>query len=186
MAEGGPNGGAKQVPESESCIGSTGSRVLQLLDLERMLIQSVLRTKGTTEEKPVPSSKIKNLGDLMLWLYGRDSSETPSLIRSQNPDLKTLDTVLLTETGIEALRDGLPLSVAHDISQGDERLFRQALQQAKQSLQKALGTLTTGFNATDTDMLKIAGDIESLAHDLVEAMTIKKSRDRREEKNKRN
>ena len=145
-----------------------------------------LRTKGTTEEKPVPSSKIKNLGDLMLWLYGRDSSETPSLIRSQNPDLKTLDTVLLTETGIEALRDGLPLSVAHDISQGDERLFRQALQQAKQSLQKALGTLTTGFNATDTDMLKIAGDIESLAHDLVEAMTIKKSRDRREEKNKRN
>lgn len=141
-----------------------------------------LRTKASTPEKPVPKSKIKNLGDLMLWLYGRDSSDTPSLIRSQNPDLKTLDTVLLAETGIKALRDGLPLTVAHDISQGDERLFRQALQQTKQALQKALGTLTTGFTGTDLDMLKVAQDIESLAHDLVAAMATKKLRDRRDAK----
>jgi hypothetical protein len=141
-----------------------------------------LRSKGTTPEKPVASSKLKNLGDLMLWLYGRESSDTPSLIRSQNPDLKTLDTVLLTGTGIKALRDGLPLSVAHDISQGDERLFRQALQQAKQALQKALGTFTTGFSAADKDMLKLAEDIESLAQDLIDAMAKKKSRDRREAK----
>lgn len=146
-----------------------------------------LRTKGTTPEKPVPTSKLKNLGDLMLWLYGRDSSDTPSLIRSQNPDLKTLDTVLLTESGVKALKDGLPLTVAHDISQGDERLFRQALQQAKQALQKALGTLTTGYKSSESDMLQIADDIESLAHDLIEAMTTKKSRDRREsQKTKRN
>lgn len=141
-----------------------------------------LRMKGVTPEKPVPSSKVKNLGNLMLWLYGKDSSDTASLIRSQNPDLKTLDTVLLTEAGVKALKDGLPLSVAHDISQGDERLFRQALQQAKQALQKALGTLTTGFNSNDNDMLRVAGDIQSLAHDLVEAMTTKKSRDKREAK----
>jgi hypothetical protein len=139
-----------------------------------------LRTKGTTPEKPVPTSKVKNLGYLMLWLYGRDSSDTPSLIRSQNPDLKTLDTVLLTESGVKALKDGLPLTVAHDISQGDVRLFRQALQQAKQALQKALGTLTTGYKSSESDMLQIADDIESLAHDLIEAMTTKKSRDRRE------
>jgi hypothetical protein len=139
-----------------------------------------LRAKGVTPEKPVLPSKVKNLGDLMLWLYGRDSSDRPSLIRSQNPDLKTLDTVLLTEAGVKALRDGLPLSVAHDISQGDERLFRQALQQAKQALQKALGTLTTGFSSNDTDMLRIAGDIQNLANDLVEAMTTKTARDKRE------
>lgn len=146
-----------------------------------------LRTKGTTPEKPVPQSKIKNLGDLMLWLYGRQSSDTPSLIRSQNPDLKILDTVLLTEAGVKALRDGLPLTVAQDISQGDERLFRQALQQAKQALQKALGTLTTGYNSAEADMMEIAEDVESLSHDLVEAMTTKRLRDRREaQKAKRN
>jgi hypothetical protein len=139
-----------------------------------------LRTKGVTPEKPVPSAKVNNLGNLMLWLYGRDSSDTPSLIRSQNPDLKTLDTVLLTDAGVKALKDGLPLSVAHDISQGDERLFRQALQQAKQALQKALGTLTTGFSSADVDMPRVAADIQSLANDLVEAMTTKKARDKRE------
>ncbi len=141
-----------------------------------------LRAKGVTPEKPVLPSKVKNLGDLMLWLYGRDSSNTPSLIRSQNPDLKTLDTVLLTEVGIKALRDGLPLSVADDISQGDERLFRQALQQAKQALQKALGTLTTGYNSNDADMPRVAEDIQSLANDLTEAMTVKRARDKREAK----
>lgn len=139
-----------------------------------------LRSKGTTSQKPVPSSKLKNLGDLLGWLYGRESSDSPSLIRSQNPDLKTLDTILLSDTGIKALRDGLPLSVAHDISQGDERIFRQALQQAKQALQKAHGTLTTGYGGGDADSLKLAEDIESLAHDLVDAMSAKKLRDRRE------
>lgn len=139
-----------------------------------------LRSKGVTPQKPVPPSKLKNLGDLLGWLYGRESSDSPSLIRSQNPDLKTLDTVLLSDTGIKALRDGLPLSVAHDISQGDERIFRQALQQAKQALQKAHGTLTTGFGAEDADAVRLAEDVESLAHDLVDAMTAKKQRDRRE------
>jgi hypothetical protein len=139
-----------------------------------------LRNKGATDRTPVPQSKVKNLGDLMVWLYGRDSSNTQSLIKSQNPDLRTLDTVLLTETGIKALRDGLPLSVAHDISQGDERIFRQSLQQAKLALQKAHGTLTTGFSSGETDILGLAEDVERLAHDLVDAMANKKAKDRRE------
>jgi hypothetical protein len=143
-----------------------------------------LRQKGVTPEKPVPPSKTKALGELLVWLYGKDSSNTPSLIRSQNPDLKTLDTVLLTEAGIRALRDGLPLSVADDISQGDERLFRKALQQTKQGLQKALGTLTTGFDSEDVDMFAVARDIVSLSSDLMEGMNAKRAKDRRDAKGK--
>lgn len=143
-----------------------------------------LRNKGATDRKPVPPNKVKNLGDLMVWLYGRDSSDTQSLIRSQNPDLKTLDIVLQTDAGVQALRDGLPLSVAHDISQGDERIFRQALQQAKQALQKAHGTLTTGYASGEDDMLKLAEDVDDLAHALVEAMEAKKAKDRRDARKK--
>ena len=70
-----------------------------------------------------------------------------------------------------------------NISQGDERLFRQALQQAKQALQKALKMLTTGYNSTEMlDMPKIAEDIQNLANDLIEAMATKKTRDKREAK----
>lgn len=139
-----------------------------------------LRGKGTTDRKPVPANKTRNLGDLMLWLYGRESSDTDSLIRSQNPDLKTLDTILLTDAGVKALRDGLPLSVAHDIGQGDERIFRKALQDAKQALQKAHGTLTTGYTSTEEDVLSLATDVDSLAHALVDAMEAKKLKDRRD------
>jgi hypothetical protein len=143
-----------------------------------------LRSKAATPRKPVPHNKLRNLGDLMVWLYGQDSAGKPSLIRSQNPDLKTLDTVLLSEDGVKALRDGLPLGVAHDISQGDERIFRQSLQQAKQALQKAHGTLTTGFGADDPAAMTLAEDIEKLANDLVDAMEAKRAKDRRETKQK--
>ncbi|MGD1082909.1 MAG: ParB N-terminal domain-containing protein [Candidatus Sulfotelmatobacter sp.] len=143
-----------------------------------------LRSKAATDRRPVPSNKVKNLGDLMVWLYGRESSDTESLIRSQNPDLKTLDMVIQTEAGVKALRDGLPLSVAHDISQGDERIFRQALQQAKQALQKAHGTLTTGYASGEDDVLKLAEDVDSLARALVDAMVAKKTKDRRDARKK--
>ncbi|MGA7239488.1 MAG: ParB N-terminal domain-containing protein [Bryobacteraceae bacterium] len=143
-----------------------------------------LRNKGSTDNRPVPSNKVRNLGDLMVWLYGRESSNTESLIRSQNPDLKTLDSVIQTEAGVKALRDGLPLSVAHDISQGDERIFRQALQQAKQALQKAHGTLTTGYASGEDDALKLAEDVDNLAHALVESMVAKRAKDRRDARKK--
>ena len=136
--------------------------------------------KGSSERKPVPASKVKNLGELLGWLYGKESTNQPSLIRSQNPDLKVFDTVLQNEKGIRALRDGLPLGVAHDISQGDERIFRASLQQAKQSLQKALGTLTTGYESSDSETLELAQDIEALSHDLVDSMIQRRSKERRE------
>ncbi len=129
--------------------------------------------------KPVPGSKIHNLGELLIWLYGDRDKHRDSLIKSQNPDLKKLDTALSSGEGIKALKDGLPLDVAKDISLGDERLFRYSLQQAKVNLQKALGTLTTGFIPTDKEALSLATDVEELARDLVDSMTQKKTRETR-------
>ncbi len=139
-----------------------------------------LGTKGTSEQRPVASSKVKNLRDLFLWLYGSESQGIPSLIQSQNPDLKTLDNVLTQDAGVRALRDGLPLSVAYDISQGDERIFRLAVQHAKQNLQKALGTVTTGYSVEDAEALRLAADVEKLSCDLLDAMNQKRIRDRKE------
>ena len=137
-----------------------------------------LQKSDNTLRKPVPPAKVRQLGELMGWLYGRDSANQPSLIRSQNPDLKILDSVLLSQSGISALRDGLPLSVARDISLGDEKLFRQSLVAAKQALQRALGTLTTGYDTADSECSKIAQELEDLVHDLVDGMR-KKTRERK-------
>jgi hypothetical protein len=138
-----------------------------------------LELKGTSSDKPVPAKKVQNLGQLMKWLYGERSGK-PSLIKSQNPDLKNLDRVLQSEQGIRALRDGLPLYVALDISLGDEKIFVQALQQGKAALQRAYGTLPTGYSSNDVDSLKLALTIEQLAGELVDAMRTKHKRNARE------
>jgi hypothetical protein len=139
-----------------------------------------LESKSATTREPVPKSKVKQLGEVCEWLYGNSVRDKPSLIRSQNPDLKTLDSVLMSKHGVEALRDGFPLGIAKDISLGDEKLFRQALQQAKQELQKAHGTLSTGFTPNDSELIRLAADVESLASDLVVGMMQKRKRAKRE------
>jgi hypothetical protein len=138
-----------------------------------------LQKKASTIRKPVPKEKIKELGELLGWLYGTRTGNKESLIHSQNPDLKNLDGVLQSGKGIAALRDGLPLQVAMDISVGDPAIFRQSLQNAKQALQRALGTLTTGYDTEDSDMDRLALDLETLSHDVVDAMRQKKNRERK-------
>jgi hypothetical protein len=139
-----------------------------------------LDSKLATQREPVPKAKTKQLGEVLEWLYGNSKRDKASLIHSQNPDLKVLDGILTSKQGVEALRDGYPLGVAKDISLGDERLFRQALQQAKQELQKAHGTLSTGFSANDSEMIKLASDVEDLASDLVTGMMQKRKKAKRD------
>jgi hypothetical protein len=134
--------------------------------------------KRVVSRKPIPKERLSNLKEALTWLYGRESSNKESVIKSQNPDLKTFDSVLQSKNGVEALRDGLPLAVAYDISLGDEKRFRQALQTAKLELQKASGTLATGFNTSDTEAVRLAQDLEILVHDINDAMTQKRKRAR--------
>ena len=138
-----------------------------------------LGNKAADVRNPVPSSRLKNLGDLLAWLYGSKQRSKKSLIKSQNPDLRFLDSVLQSPEGVKALRDGLPLSVARDISLGDERIFTQSLREAKLALQKALGTVTTGYDPNDSESLVIGNDLQSLTRDLVDGMMQKKSRGQR-------
>jgi hypothetical protein len=139
-----------------------------------------LESKTSTLHDPVPKAKVKQLGEVCEWLYGNSTREKPSLIRSQNPDLKTLDSILTSKTGVEALRDGFPLGVAKDISLGDEKLFRQALQQAKLELQKAHGTLVTGFLSSDSELIKLATEVDDLASDLLATMIQRRKKARRD------
>ncbi len=138
--------------------------------------------KARSEREPVPPSKLKHLGELCEWLYGSQSKNKQSVIRSQNPDLKTLDKILLDDKGrgAKALRDGLPLNVAYEISQGDERIFRSALQQTKEALQKAHGTMSTGYSPEDSEALTTATEIDQLAGDLLDGMIRKRTRRRSE------
>lgn len=110
---------------------------------------------------PVPKNRLKELSALMTWLYGKRSTNTQPIVRSQNPDLNRLREVVGNAAAVAALRAGYSLETAHDISIGDDRRFREALTAAKEELQKAKGTVTTGY-AGETDLMEMTDDISLL------------------------
>ena len=119
--------------------------------------------------RPVPKSHVHQLGEFLVWLYGRKSDDIPPVIQSQNPDLRRLDEVLKSKGATAALRKGLPLSVSLEISKGDERVFRESLVGAKQNLQKARGTVLTGYDG-NLDLRETAEDIAELSRVLLKDM----------------
>lgn len=137
--------------------------------------------EGRVKRDPVPSKARNNQRELLVWLYGSKKADQPPLIQSQNPDLRHLDEVLQSKNGVVALKRGLPLNVCLDISRGDELLFRQAMQGAKQALQQARGTLLTGYGG-ELDLFSTADDIVQLANDIYDEMNSVRSRRRRKKK----
>jgi hypothetical protein len=131
---------------------------------------------------PVDDKNLKHLGQLCVWLYGSKRYDQDPVIRSQNPDLRMLDEVLKSPQAVDALIGGLPLELAHDVSLGDERIFRDSLLRAKQAIQRARATMSTGYNG-ETDLLQTAEDIMQTVDDLCEDMR-NKLRPRRRAKDK--
>lgn len=129
---------------------------------------------GLTSEKgfkpdPIPSRKMTELGELCIWLYGSKERNQQPLIRSQNPDLRKLEEVLGSPRGIAAIRAKYPLDVALNASRGDERLLREALVRAEQSLKEARGFLVSGYKG-EPDLLKNAESILALAERIYSEM----------------
>ena len=122
------------------------------------------------KEKPIPASKMKEFGELCVWLWGDKGRNKPALIRSQNPHLRELDEALKSEDGLRALRAGYGLRRSHDVARGDTALFREALLNAKQSLQDARAKVVTGF-AGEADLSREIEQIVSLAEALYEDMS---------------
>ena len=99
------------------------------------------------KETPVPENYLDELGELLTWIYGRksDGTDVKPVVRKQNPDLNQLREVVSTPRALDALRSGYTLERSHEVSIGDERRFRESLTRAKDELQRAKGTVTTGY-----------------------------------------
>jgi hypothetical protein len=138
-----------------------------------------LTRESRTKKDPVPSGRIKRLGELLEWVYGNNAKNIEPRMRTQAKDLDMLSSVLLSKEGVEALRNGLSLELARDASLGDNQLFKQALNQCKLTLQDAVGLVTTGFDPSDEHSLSQAQGIEQLASDLVDSMQTKRRKKKR-------
>jgi hypothetical protein len=119
--------------------------------------------EGSLQKDPVPKRKLRELGELMLWIYGSRAKQKEPLVQSQNPDLNVLREVMKAPEGISALRAGYSLERAHEISIGDPQRFRESMIRAREDLVQANGTVVNGYNG-EAEMLPISEEIVKLAN----------------------
>lgn len=139
-------------------------------------LSSFLSLKPTHEEStdPVPHEKLEQLGELCKWFYGSKKDNCPPLVESQNPHLRQLDAIVKNREAVAALRSGVEIGAAFEISRPSSAIFEEALLDAKRALQKARAQLTTGYDKSE-GLLKIAGTIANLADDIYDEMDRKRN-----------
>lgn len=151
--------------------------------LDRDGIRTFLQLAPKEDEslEPIPNDKLKELGELCVWLYGNKKERVAPLINNQNPDLKHLDEVIANREALMALRATHDLESAYEISRPSGAVFEEALLTAKRNLAKAQSHLTTGFNNAQ-DLLNTAETVADMADDLVVQMRNKMQGDKRRRK----
>jgi len=125
--------------------------------------------KEVETDNPVPPKKIKELGELLVWLYGDKKENRPPVIETQNPDLRRLNAVVANREARAALRAGEDLSKAYEISRPATSVFEEALLAAKRELTTARAALSVGYD-NSMELLKIAGSIANIAEDMYNEM----------------
>jgi len=101
-------------------------------------------TKGwnhSPDEQPIEGKKTPQLKEVLTYFYGSKQNNQPSLIKSQNPDLKNLGEVLIHEIALAKVRGGADLKAAHNEVRGAGEVFSEALVQASLKIDAAIDLL---------------------------------------------
>jgi len=86
---------------------------------------------------PVPNSHKKQLEEVLIWVFGSSSLRKESIIKSQNPDLRTLDEILGNSTALEALKESNNLNEAHEYTKQEDRRLEVYVIRSENNLRKA-------------------------------------------------
>lgn len=113
---------------------------------------------------PVPSENLKQLQEVMDWLFGSKKRGVEQQIKTQNPDLRKFVEVLGNDLSIAAMRAGSGLGIAFDLTIDDNDALRDALAKARMALDKA--TSKVGSFSGDEGLVRQAGTVVKLAQSI--------------------
>jgi len=143
------------------------------LDYEEISRFLELADKSKETKNPVPTKKIKALGELLTWLYGSKKEKVAPVVQSQNPHLRQLSAVIGKRESLAALRAGEDLSRAFELSRPSSTILEESLLTGKRSLTTAQSHITTGYDKSEA-LLRIAGSVADIADDVYEQMRQKR------------
>lgn len=117
---------------------------------------------------PVPESHLRQLREVMDWLFGSKKRSVDQIVRTQNPDLRHFVDILDNDMSVAAMRAGKSLEVAYDLSVDETVALKDAFVKIKISMEKASSKL--GSYDGDEGLLRQAGTIAQLADSIYSQM----------------
>ena len=94
-----------------------------------------------TSTTPIPKNCIEHLEYLMFWLFGSRERNLRPIIKSQNPDLRNLNRVLLDSDSTSMLIATGDFRAAYENSQDGLDLFLNSIMEARVAVEKAQAKL---------------------------------------------
>ncbi|MDG6907916.1 MAG: hypothetical protein JRN20_19275 [Nitrososphaerota archaeon] len=126
-------------------------------------------TRFDPEPNPVPTKSLKELKEVLYWIFGSKKDDKLPVVRSQNPDIKNLGIVLAHPGAVHLLREKGDLGQALAQATPPEQMLSSALVQSLVNLQEAVKNLRA-FDGTDRSLFDIVKDIVELAQTLKSRM----------------
>jgi hypothetical protein len=118
-------------------------------------------TKGWSDTPPldpISTDYLPNLAEVLTYLYGSRSDDRPSLIRSQNPDLKDIGLAIINDAARKILRNRGTLDEARDALKDPSDAFYDALISANLKLSRAI-ELFPKYEGGREDIDKVISEI---------------------------
>jgi hypothetical protein len=137
-----------------------------------------LKDFNNEDPNPVPQENLKNLEQLMFWLFGSKKLKIKQLIKSQNPDLRLLSETLLNKEAIQVLLNTKDLARAYEASLDSRAILFDNLVVAKTALQKAQSQISTGYDGSE-EVYELAMQLMTITEDVFFAIKEKRQPRRR-------
>ena len=125
-------------------------------------------------DKPVANENLEKLEEVMFWILGSKNKKIKPLIRSQNPDIRNLNQILLSQDAVQVLRATNDFDVAFDRSQDGNDVFHQSIVEAQMNLQKALSKIS--YYMGDESLLQTVINVADSADSLYKMMKEKRNK----------
>ena len=122
---------------------------------------------------PIPSDKLDELREMLVWIYGSKEDDLPPVIQSQNPDIKRLGEVLARIESRHVLRVTRNLDEAHASTEAVDKRFTASLIRAREAVQDAANSLRA-YDGQDPSLLDVAEDVKETANIVWSTMSKKR------------
>ena len=118
---------------------------------------------------PVPHNRLKQLQQVLVWIYGSKLDEVLPVVQSQNPDIKHLGEVFVSTEARHILETTSDLKAAHASTEPADTRFTASLLRTRSSLQDTAASLRA-YDGRARSPLDIAEDVNETAETVYSRM----------------